>query len=93
MGYATPKGSNRPTNHIAINIKFLRNYINDDYIDWKENLSTKIFNEEIAIRYKMKAFELIEANNQGKLKGKLKEIADRLDEDANPVIMLVKFRK
>ena len=65
---------------------------NDDYIGRTENFSTKIINDKIAFRYKIEAFELIEANKQGKLKGKLKEIAEGLDEDANPVIMLVKYK-
>ena len=65
---------------------------NDDYIGRIENFSTKILNDEIAFRCKIEAFELIEANKQAKLKGKLKEIADGLDEDANPVIMLVKYK-
>ena len=33
--------------------------------------------------------DLLEANGEGKLKGKLKEVTDRLNEEDNPVIMLV----
>ena len=68
------------------------NVLNDDYTDRKEILYTKKRNKEIALCHKMEAFELIEANKQGKLKGKLKEIADGLGEDDNPVIMLVKYK-
>ena len=52
-----------------------------------------IKNDKIAMYAKFEAFELIEANEQGKLKGKLKEIADGLDDDDNPVVMLVKIKK
>ena len=40
------------------------------------------------------AHRLVESLENGELKdGKLKEIAAKLDEDSNPVIMLVKHRK
>jgi len=39
------------------------------------------------------AYQLVEENEKGRLKGKLKEVADQLDEEANPVIMLVKPKK
>jgi len=40
------------------------------------------------------AHQLVESLEKGELKdGKLKEIATKLDEDSNPVIMLVKHRK
>jgi hypothetical protein len=41
----------------------------------------------------LEPFELIESYEKGELKGKLKEIAATLDEDDNPVIMLVKRKK
>ena len=66
---------------------------NDDYADRTENLSIRTGNNEIAFYRPIQAFDLIEANKQGKLKGKLKEIADKLDEDSNPVIMLAKHKK
>lgn len=50
-------------------------------------------NSEIAFWQKMEPHELIEAYEKGKLKGKLKEIAAELQEDSNPVIMLVKYKK
>lgn len=34
--------------------------------------------------------QLVEAYNEGRLKGKLKEVASRLNEDSNPIVMLVK---
>ena len=36
---------------------------------------------------------LVEANAQGKLSGKLKELVDTLDEEDNPVVMIVKPKK
>ena len=66
---------------------------NADYSGRTETIAIKTINDEIAFCQKMEPFELIEANEQGKLKGKLKEVADGLDEDDNPVIMLVKYKK
>ncbi len=37
--------------------------------------------------------DLVEACEKGQLKGKLKDIAAGLDEEANPVIMLAKYKK
>lgn len=50
-------------------------------------------NNEIAFWQKMEPHELIEAYEKGQLKGELKEIAAELQEDSNPVIMLVKYKK
>ncbi len=41
----------------------------------------------------LNAFELCRDYEKGKLKDKLKEIASKLDEDSNPVIMLIKHKK
>ena len=35
----------------------------------------------------------VEANKEGKLKGGLKEIASKLNEEDNPVLMLLKHKK
>ena len=50
-------------------------------------------NDEIALVHKLEAYELVEAYQKGKLKGKLKEIAAGLEEDSNPVLMLIKYKK
>lgn len=66
---------------------------NDDYSNRKTvNLGQKIFfvNNNIAFLQKLEASEIIEAYEKGELKGKLKEIAAGLEEESNPVIMLVK---
>jgi hypothetical protein len=41
----------------------------------------------------LQAHELAEAYGKGQLKGKLKEIAAKSDEESNPVIMLAKYKK
>ena len=50
-------------------------------------------NDEIALVQKLEAYELVEAYQKGKLKGKLKEIAAGLEEDSNPVLILIKYKK
>lgn len=52
---------------------------------WESSL-----NPEIASYRTLHAHELVEAYEQGKLKGRLKEIASTLDEEDNGVIMLLK---
>jgi hypothetical protein len=50
-------------------------------------------NKTIAFGQKLEAHELIELNRKGELKGRLKELALTLNEDDNPVIMLVKQKQ
>ena len=51
-------------------------------------------NNEIEAWYPIEAYQLVESYKKGELKeGKLKEIASKLDEEDNPVIMLVKHKK
>ncbi len=73
---------------------------NDDYVDKTlANLCNNIYtsravnNDEIAFVDRLEANDLIEAYKNGKLKGKLKQVAAGLTEDSNPVIMLVKYKK
>ena len=52
------------------------------------------FNDsEIAFATRLEAPDLVEALNDGKLRGPLKEIASSLDEEDNPVIMIAKYKK
>jgi hypothetical protein len=53
----------------------------------------KNVNTEIAFSLKLEADDLVAAYENGHLKGKLKEVAEYLKEDDNPVIMLVKYKK
>jgi hypothetical protein len=67
---------------------------NDDYSNKKQiDMMTAPVNAEIATWQRLEAFDLVEACEKGELKGRLKEIAAGLDEDSNPVIMLIKHRK
>lgn len=54
---------------------------------------TLINNEEIAFIQKLEAFELVEAYEKNQLKGELKEVTSMLNEESNPVLMIVKHRK
>ena len=63
---------------------------NADYEDREENLSKQNVNNKIAFYQALPADELIEAQEDGKLKGKLSDIAAHLDIEDNPVVMIVK---
>ena len=69
---------------------------NDDYTILKTVEFPSWFrsmNKEIAYSQKIEAYELIESTEKGELKdGKLKEIAAKLNEEDNPVIMLAKHK-
>jgi hypothetical protein len=66
---------------------------NSDYTDKKMHLYGRHLNHEIAICQRLEAFRLVEDNEKGLLKGQLKEIASAMNEESNPVIMLIKHRK
>ena len=70
---------------------------NNDY-DEKKPVSMKPLgarpeNAEIATWQVLESYQLNEYYSKGQLKGRLKEIAAKLDEDSNPVIMLIKYKK
>ena len=48
---------------------------------------------EIAFATRLEAPDLVEALNDGKLRGPLKEIASGLDEEDNPVILIAKYKR
>ncbi|MDR1645454.1 MAG: 6-bladed beta-propeller, partial [Tannerellaceae bacterium] len=50
-------------------------------------------NSEIAACLSLQPADLIRDYEKGKLKGRLKEIAAGLDEESNPVLMLLKHKK
>ena len=67
---------------------------NDDYSNKKEVwFREEAVGKDVAFLMKLEAFNLIESYEKGELKGKLKEIAATLDEESNPVIMLIKHKK
>jgi hypothetical protein len=49
-------------------------------------------NHEIESWQPLEAHRLVEDYEKGELKGKLKEIAATLNEESNPVIMLIKHK-
>lgn len=67
---------------------------NGDYTNKEEIYmnSLKPVNHEIESYQTLDASQLLESYQKGKLKGKLKEIAAGLEEDSNPVIMLIKHK-
>ena len=67
--------------------------LNNDFKDRKEDMFLRNLSNKIAYQTVMDASSLIEANKDSKLNGKLKEIAGRLNEDDNPVVMLVEYKK
>jgi hypothetical protein len=67
---------------------------NDDYSDKKKaDMMTVSVNTEIATWQRLEAPDLVEAYKNGELTGRLAEIASTLDEEDNPVIMLMKYKK
>lgn len=68
---------------------------NGDFTTKKEIYmsATKIVSHEIVSCYSLEAEPLVESYKKGELKGKLKEVAAALDEESNPVIMLIKHKK
>lgn len=66
---------------------------NKDFSERTEDMSSRSINGEIALCVTLQANELVEANGKGKLTGQLKELTSKLDEEDNPVIMLVKHKK
>ncbi len=71
---------------------------NDDFSS-KQQISLgqtpggSIINQEIATCILLNAFDLVEALKNNDLKGDLKDIAQGLNEESNPVIMLIKHKK
>ena len=57
------------------------------------NMSNATLNVEIALCQKIESYELVESYKKGELQGRLKDIAAELDEESNPVIMIVKNKK
>jgi hypothetical protein len=57
------------------------------------DMTTKPINNIIATFQNLPADNLVEAYKNDELKGKLKEIAAELNDESNPVIMLMKYKK
>lgn len=67
---------------------------NGDYSEKSPmNMTSKFISDKIAYWQILEANSLVEAYEKGELKGKLKEIAAKLDEESNPVLMFAKYKK
>ena len=67
---------------------------NSDYTDEEEAFLKSVpLNREIPSCQYLEAYKLVEDYEGGRLKGKLKEVAAKLDSEDNPVIMLIKHKK
>ncbi|MDR1344977.1 MAG: 6-bladed beta-propeller [Tannerellaceae bacterium] len=67
---------------------------NDDYTNRTQvSMTLKPVGGEVPSWQQLQAHRLVEDFKEGKLKGRLAEIAAGLDEESNPVIMLVKHKK
>jgi len=68
---------------------------NNDYINKKETFlsSRRPLNSTISSWQCLESWELVKDYEKGRLKGRLKDIASKLDEESNPVIMLIKHKK
>jgi hypothetical protein len=67
---------------------------NGDYSNReKAFLKSMPLNNEIPSTQYLEAHELVSSYRKGQLKGRLKDVAAELDEEDNPVIMLIKHKK
>lgn len=68
--------------------------INGDYVKRKKvDMTSHPINSEIAAFQNLEAYQLVEAHKKDELKGHLKEIAEKLNEGSNPVILIMKYKK
>lgn len=68
--------------------------VNGDFVKTKKvSMTSHPVNGEIAAYQNLEAYQLFEAYKKDELKGKLKEIAAKLKEGSNPVIMVMKYKK
>lgn len=76
------------------NAVFAPTVINGDYVKRKTvDMTSHPVNSEIATFQNIEAYQLSKAYKNGELKGKLKEIAAELNDESNPVIMVMKNKK
>lgn len=76
------------------NAVFTVTVLNDDYVKEQEaDMTSHPVNGKIACFQTLAANRLVEAYENDGLKGRLKEIAANLNEESNPVLMLVRNKK
>lgn len=92
-----PKTMKLPITHLVYDKQYQTTYeyeiYNNDFLYERPVYWTTSVNHEIVTWYPFDASELTEAYKEGNLKGRIKEIAAELDEESNPVIMLIKQKK
>ena len=67
--------------------------INGDFVKRKTvDMTSHPVNSGIAAFQNLEAYKLVEAYKKDELKGKLKEIASKLNENDNPVLMIMKYK-
>jgi len=68
--------------------------LNGDYVKkQKVDMNSSPVNNQIAAVQPIAAYQLVEAYENDQLKGKLNEIAAGLNEESNPVVMVMKYKK
>ncbi len=76
------------------NAVFNPTVINRDYVKRKTvSMTSHPVNGKIATFQVLQAYKLVKAYKNDGLKGKLKEITAELNEESNPVIMVMKYKK
>jgi len=76
------------------NAMFNPTVINGDYVKGKTvNMTSHPVNNKIAAFQNLEAYQLVKAYKNDGLKGKLKEIAAKLNKSSNPVIMVLKYKQ
>jgi hypothetical protein len=75
------------------NAVYERTVINGDFVKRKEvDMTSHPVNRDIAAFQNLEAYRLVDAYKKDELKGHLKEIAAKLNEGSNPVIMIMKYK-
>lgn len=69
-------------------------FINDDYVGFEVDVThyNEVDTEYGVAVLALKASQLVEARKGGKLKGELKKMTENMQEDDNPILMVVKFK-
>lgn len=68
--------------------------LNGDFVkEQTVDLASRPVNSEVAVFQNLTAGQLLKAYENDGLKGRLKEIAAGMDEESNPVLMLVKYKE
>ena len=77
----------------CIQVKLVDKNITDKYFDFKHRMTASHYIlPKSSVLQVYSAYRLKELYESGKLTGELKEIASKLNDDDNPVLMLAKFK-